>query len=542
MSERVTRRTRREDDVPAALRTSRGAPAPTPDRARATEWSAIGLGDTLLQAKLSVGPAGDRYEREADAVADRVVRALRTPGPASTAGPEGGAEPIQRIQRIQRAAPVGTAGGQVDEATEREVKSAVGGGAPMPTAMRARLEPVFGADFGAVRLHDGARASDLNDRIQAKAFTTGNDIFFRDGMPDTTTAAGQHLLAHELTHTIQQRGAGDGVALQRKGGGGKKGGGKKGGGKKGGGKKGGVKGQGGGQGGTPRPILTKELTAEELEQQAEKARLKAEAAAARKAEQERLEAEAEAERVAQEEAARKERVARGRRVWKQLTDRLWASVPQSVRAGKGPDGKTVFTRVPTVALMAASFAELKTGLETGEFDVEATDEDLIGDEVALAAEWDEFLWEQVGVKLGTEVPVKAKFFAHIGWPTVKGLAWDLKPCGAAPSGHRVHLTLSGNSMLAPQNIVAKDPKALERPPAQIFDELFMAVEGLNRVHCTRESNPKKHLYLGGFNGLGMAIADADWDGDAKFMHDLLDTFREETIAKIVDAKSKGWKL
>ncbi len=105
-------------------------------------------------------------------------------------------------------------------------------------------EPAFGTDFGAVRLHDGAAASDLNDRIQAKAFTTGNDISFRDGLPDTSTSDGQHLLAHELTHTIQQRGTGNSVALQRKGGG--KGGAKKGA-KKGGAKKGGGGGKGGQQ-------------------------------------------------------------------------------------------------------------------------------------------------------------------------------------------------------------------------------------------------------------------------------------------------------
>lgn len=66
------------------------------------------------------------------------------------------------------------------------------------------MELAFGADFGAVRVHAGPEASELNQRIQATAFTTGNDIYFRDGMPDTSSSSGQELLAHELTHTIQQ--------------------------------------------------------------------------------------------------------------------------------------------------------------------------------------------------------------------------------------------------------------------------------------------------------------------------------------------------
>ena len=69
------------------------------------------------------------------------------------------------------------------------------------------MEGAFGADFGAVRVHSGAHATELNDRIQATAFTTGNDIFFRDGVPDTSTASGQSLLAHELTHVVQQEGS-----------------------------------------------------------------------------------------------------------------------------------------------------------------------------------------------------------------------------------------------------------------------------------------------------------------------------------------------
>lgn len=502
-----------------------------------TAWSAIPLGEALVQAKLSVGPAGDRYEREADAVATRVVRALRTE-PSSDASTSASVPPVQRIQRASH---IGAAGGEVDADTEVAVRSAVGRGAPLSSDLRSRLEPAFGADLSRVRVHQGAQSAELNNRIQAKAFTTGDDIFFRDGLPNTSTADGQHLLAHELTHTIQQRGVGGQVALQRKkgsGGGGKKGGGKKGGGKKGGGQKG-----GGAQGGAQRQAPPKkELTEEELAARAEKQRLAAEAAAAKKAEEERIAAEQEAARLAAEEAERKLRVARGRSVWNGLTSRLWATVPAEVRAQKGPDGKVVFTKAPTVAMMAAAFADLKLMLETGAFHPDDTDEELLGDEAEIDETWDEHLWEQVGVKLGSQVATKTALFAHLGWPTVRGVAWDLKACGRAPSGEKVHITLSGNSMLAPQTIVGADPNALERSPERVFDALFMIAESNNRVHCTRESKPAKHLYLGGRNGLGMLIADTDWDGDAKFMREQLDAFRAGAIEKIIAAKAKGWKI
>ncbi len=66
------------------------------------------------------------------------------------------------------------------------------------------LESALGADLSRVRLHTGSASSELNRSISAVAFTHGRDIHFRDGMPDPTTGPGLHLLAHELTHTIQQ--------------------------------------------------------------------------------------------------------------------------------------------------------------------------------------------------------------------------------------------------------------------------------------------------------------------------------------------------
>ncbi len=66
------------------------------------------------------------------------------------------------------------------------------------------MENRFGADFSGVRIHKGDYASGLSDRLHAQAFTTGNDIYFNSGKYDPGTNQGKKLIAHELTHTIQQ--------------------------------------------------------------------------------------------------------------------------------------------------------------------------------------------------------------------------------------------------------------------------------------------------------------------------------------------------
>jgi hypothetical protein len=79
-----------------------------------------------------------------------------------------------------------------------------GGGAPLPPALRSDFEPRFGQDFAAVRLHTGAAAERAAAALRARAFTVGNDIAFGSGEYAPETPAGRHLLAHELTHVVQQ--------------------------------------------------------------------------------------------------------------------------------------------------------------------------------------------------------------------------------------------------------------------------------------------------------------------------------------------------
>jgi hypothetical protein len=84
------------------------------------------------------------------------------------------------------------------------IRAALGGGSTLEDDTQQFLEQGLGADLSQVRIHTGAEANQLAEGVSAVAFTTGSDIFFRDGEFDTSTEAGLHLLAHEAAHTVQQ--------------------------------------------------------------------------------------------------------------------------------------------------------------------------------------------------------------------------------------------------------------------------------------------------------------------------------------------------
>jgi len=90
---------------------------------------------------------------------------------------------------------------------EQAIQGARGGGQALDSGVRAQMEPAFGADFGGVRVHADAGANALNQSLNARAFTTGQDIFFRQGAYNPGSSSGRELVAHELTHVVQQNGA-----------------------------------------------------------------------------------------------------------------------------------------------------------------------------------------------------------------------------------------------------------------------------------------------------------------------------------------------
>ncbi|MET0910050.1 MAG: DUF4157 domain-containing protein, partial [Ilumatobacteraceae bacterium] len=154
---------------------------------------------------LVVGAVNDPAELEADQMAASVVEILRSGASDAIPNGDGGGEGGDG-GRIRRSA-VGAEGGPVDRDTESRIQSSRGGGRPLAPDVQSKMGGAFGADFSRIRVHTGAQSKDLNERIQAQAFTIGSDVYFRDGAPDASSASGQQLLAHELTHTIQQGGA-----------------------------------------------------------------------------------------------------------------------------------------------------------------------------------------------------------------------------------------------------------------------------------------------------------------------------------------------
>ncbi|MBO9150680.1 DUF4157 domain-containing protein [Chitinophaga sp. GCM10012297] len=192
--------------------------------------SPVSGGPPFFQPKLTINEPGDMHEKEADAMADQVMR-MPDPQPSFF----GNASPgIQRkcaaceqeekeqahrkpltdsISPVQRhgAAPAPAVGAR----TESAINSSRGGGHALPAETRGFMEPRFGRDFGDVRIHADDRAAQLSSTLSARAFTTGNDIFFNKGQFAPGSTSGRQLLAHELTHVVQQNGSLSRKVIQR---------------------------------------------------------------------------------------------------------------------------------------------------------------------------------------------------------------------------------------------------------------------------------------------------------------------------------------
>ncbi|MDJ1169083.1 DUF4157 domain-containing protein [Roseofilum sp. BLCC_M154] len=220
-----------------------------------------------VQAKLTIGEPGDVHEQQADAVASQVVQQIHEPKPAASEGVQTKEEEgsmgipeqlgIQRtedegddvdmkpldsmVQRegddedvdmkpldsmVQREGDDedvdmkpkpglqrdGLGGGSATPEFEGELKQAKGGGKPLDPTLQTKMGEAMGADFSGVKVHTDPKSHSLSQSIQAKAFTTGQDVFFNEGQYKPSSPQGQELIAHELTHVVQQKGA----SVQRK--------------------------------------------------------------------------------------------------------------------------------------------------------------------------------------------------------------------------------------------------------------------------------------------------------------------------------------
>jgi hypothetical protein len=111
-------------------------------------------------------------------------------------------EEVKMKPLVQRSSAAGGMAATPD--LEASIQQARGSGQPLADTVRKPMEQAFGADFSGVNVHTDTKSDQLNQSIQAKAFTTGKDIFFRQGEYDPGSRGGQELIAHELTHVVQQ--------------------------------------------------------------------------------------------------------------------------------------------------------------------------------------------------------------------------------------------------------------------------------------------------------------------------------------------------
>jgi hypothetical protein len=164
---------------------------------------------TTLQPKLTVGQPNDQYEQEADQVADQVVSSLQTPQDSSVQPKQATTPSITPLVMRQ-----GEGKATAHLHTAQQIQQTRGSGHPLDRSIRGSMEKAFGADFSGVRIHAGSQANRLNRSLNARAFTTGQDIYFKQGEYQPGSQSGQKLLAHELTHVVQQQGSSTMIARQ----------------------------------------------------------------------------------------------------------------------------------------------------------------------------------------------------------------------------------------------------------------------------------------------------------------------------------------
>jgi hypothetical protein len=174
--------------------------------------AAANVDRTNVQFKLMLGQPNDRFEQEADAVAEKVVSG-ETAIQRKCADCEQEDE-LQMKPLAQLKTNFSESGQEVKPWIQQQIDSSRGGGMPLHHDTRTFMESGIGADFGGVKIHTDSKAAQMNRELGARAFTVGNDVYFNSGQYSPETGEGKRLLAHELTHTVQQ-GASKNQTVQR---------------------------------------------------------------------------------------------------------------------------------------------------------------------------------------------------------------------------------------------------------------------------------------------------------------------------------------
>jgi competence ComEA-like helix-hairpin-helix protein len=213
----------------------------------------FGAGAAIIQPSLKVGKSGDKYEKEADSVADQVMMMPSTPQTPIMTGSAGGvqleeeeeavqpkSEEEESVQMMPLSAGISMislspeeeeelqlkeeeeetvqlkgeeeeeslqmmgGNGDVPASVSTQIQGGTGGGSPMSPAVQSEMGKKIGADFSGVKIHTGPQATSMSNALGAQAFTHGSDVYFNEGKYSPESSKGKHLLAHELTHVVQQ--------------------------------------------------------------------------------------------------------------------------------------------------------------------------------------------------------------------------------------------------------------------------------------------------------------------------------------------------
>ncbi|MBN3584694.1 DUF4157 domain-containing protein [Algoriphagus aestuarii] len=202
-----------------------------------------------IQPSLKIGRPGDKYEQEAESVANHVTMAPTHSEPALAMSPASAdtfqmqAEEeeeslqmmplsssgtflqlssmeeeeetvqlfpdnsfyLQRLEEEEESVQLSPDGGMsASPSISSQISATKGGGQRLPAPVQSEMGQKIGADFSGVNIHTGSQAAGMSNALGAQAFTHGNDIYFNEGKYQPESSEGKHLLAHELTHTVQQ--------------------------------------------------------------------------------------------------------------------------------------------------------------------------------------------------------------------------------------------------------------------------------------------------------------------------------------------------
>ncbi len=164
-----------------------------------------------VQPSLKVSSPSDSSELEAVSISKKV---MRMPAPVSTAaGIHPGTAKIFRTHAGKQENTIlrdGSGQPKVSSKLQSDIQNSFSEGAPLPAGVRNFMEPRFKANFSKVKVHTSEKSAQMSAQLSAKAFTVGEHIFFGKDQFKPDTTEGKELIAHELTHTIQQ-----GSAIQR---------------------------------------------------------------------------------------------------------------------------------------------------------------------------------------------------------------------------------------------------------------------------------------------------------------------------------------